>query len=77
MLGLERITFDPQIMGGRACVRDTRVTVALIVNLTANSMTVQDIIAAYPYLEPDDIREALRYASWLAEETIEPLLPTA
>jgi uncharacterized protein (DUF433 family) len=77
MLGLERITFDPQVMGGRACVRDTRVTVALIVNLTANGMTVQEIIAAYPYLEPDDIREALRYASWLAEETIQPLLPTA
>ena len=77
MLGLERITFDQRVMGGRACVRDTRVTVALIVNLTGNGMTVQDIIAAYPYLEPDDILEALRYASWLAEETIEPLLPTA
>jgi uncharacterized protein (DUF433 family) len=77
MVGLERITFDPQVMGGRACVRDTRVTVALIVNLTANGMTIHEIIAAYPYLEPDDIREALRYASWLAEETIQPLLPTA
>lgn len=77
MVGFERITFNPLVMGGRACLRGTRVTVALIVNLTANGMTAQDIIAAYPYLEPEDVREALRYAAWLAEETVQPLLSTA
>ncbi|MCS6910076.1 MAG: DUF433 domain-containing protein [Anaerolineales bacterium] len=77
MLGFNRITFDPQIMGGRACIRGTRVTVSLIVNLTANGMTIQDIVTAYPYLEPEDVREALRYAAWLAEETIQPLTPVA
>lgn len=70
MLGLDRITFDPQIMGGRACIRGLRVTVALVLNLVANGMTVDEIIAAYPYLEPEDIRQALRYASWLAEESV-------
>ncbi len=77
MLGFDRITFDPQVMGGRACLRGTRVTASLVVNLTANGMTAQDIIAAYPYLEPEDVQEALRYAAWLAEETIQPLLPAA
>ena len=75
MLGFDRITFDPQIMGGRACLRGTRVTVSLVVNLTANGMTAPDIVSAYPDLEPEDVREALRYAAWLAEETVEPLLP--
>ncbi|MCC7361174.1 MAG: DUF433 domain-containing protein [Anaerolineales bacterium] len=65
MLGFDRITFDLQVMGGRACLRGTRVTVSLVVNLTANGMTAQDIVAAYPYLEPEDVQEALRYAAWL------------
>ena len=77
MLGFERVTFDPQVMGGRACLRNTRVTVSLIVNLTANGLSAQDITAAYPYLEPQDVQEALRYAAWLAEESIQPLLPVA
>jgi uncharacterized protein (DUF433 family) len=53
------------------------VTVSLVVNLTANGMTAQDIVAAYPYLEPEDVQAALRYAAWLAEETVQPLLPAA
>ena len=57
-------------MGGRACIRGMRVTVSLILNLIANGMTVEDILEAYPYLEPEDIRQALRYAAWLAEETV-------
>jgi len=77
MLGFERITFNSQVMGGRACLRNTRVTVSLIVNLTANGMSAHDISGAYPYLETEDIQEALRYAAWLAEETIQPLLPVA
>lgn len=67
---LERITFDPHVMGGRACIRHTRVTVSLILNLIANGMTTQEIIEAYPYLEPEDIAQALQYAAWLAEENV-------
>jgi len=68
--GFERITFQSNVMGGRACLRDTRVTVSLILNLIANGMTAQDIVATYPYLENEDVTEALRYAAWLAEENV-------
>ncbi len=77
MQGLDRITFDPNIMGGRACIRGMRVTVSLIVNLVANGMTSEQIIEAYPYLEPEDIEQALRYAAWLTEENVYPLAPTS
>ena len=73
MLGFERITFDPNVMSGRACIRDMRITVSLIVNLVANGMIFAEIIEAYPYLEEKDIRQALQYVAWLAEETVEPL----
>jgi uncharacterized protein (DUF433 family) len=75
MRGLDRITFDPHVMGGRACLRGMRITVALIVNLVANGMTTAEILEAYPYLEPEDVRQALQYAAWLAEETVHPLEP--
>lgn len=68
--GLDRITFDPQIMGGRACIRGMRITVSLILNLLANGMTQEEILKAYPYLEPEDIAQALKYAAWLAEERV-------
>lgn len=71
----ERITFDPAIMDGRACIRGMRVTVSLVLNLVANGMTTPEIIEAYPYLEAEDIQQALQYAAWLAEEQID-LLPT-
>jgi uncharacterized protein (DUF433 family) len=61
MWELDRITFDPDTMGGRACIRGMRVTVALILNLVANGMTVEEIIVDYPYLEPEDVHQALRY----------------
>ena len=67
MLGFDRITFDPHVMGGRACIRDMRITVSLLVNLVANEMTNAEIIDAYPYLEPEDIHQALHYVAWLAE----------
>lgn len=70
MRKFDRITFDPNIMGGRACIRGMRVTVSLIVNLVANAMSVEEIIDAYPYLEPEDINQALQYVAWLAEETV-------
>jgi len=77
MLGFDRITFDSNVMGGRACIRGMRVTVSLILNLIANGMSVEEIVEAYPYLEPDDVREALRYAAWLAEESVYTAEPTA
>lgn len=73
MLEFDRITFDPKIMGGRACIRGMRVTVSLIVNLVSNGMTIKEILEDYPYLEEEDIKQALRYAAWLAEEAIHPL----
>jgi len=69
--GFDRITF----MGGRACIRGIRVTVSLVVNLVANGMSIEEIIEAYPYLESEDVRQALRYAAWLAEETVHVLKP--
>jgi len=68
----ERITFDPHVMGGRACIRGMRMTVSLVVNLVANGMTTNEIIAEYPDLEPEDIREALQYAASLASEEVHP-----
>ncbi len=73
MWELDRITFDPSVMGGRACIRGMRITVALIVNLVANGMTAGEIIADYPYLEPEDIHQALRYAAWMAEDSVHEL----
>ena len=67
---LDRITFAPDVMGGRACIRGMRITVSLILNLVANGMSIEEIVAAYPYLEPEDIRQSLRYAAWLAEESV-------
>lgn len=72
MLEFDRITFDPKVMGGKACIRGMRITVSLIVNLIANGMSGEDIVKAYPYIEQEDIRQALQYAAWLAEETVHP-----
>jgi uncharacterized protein (DUF433 family) len=66
--GLDRLTFEPHVMHGQACIRGMRITVSLIINLVANGMTKEEIIKAYPYLDPEDITQALRYAAWLAEE---------
>lgn len=73
MVEFDRITFDQGVMGGKACIRGMRVTVSLVVNLVANGMSVEEIIKAYPYLERDDIHQALRFAAWLAEETVHPV----
>lgn len=66
----DRITFDPNVMNGRACIRGMRVTVALILNLVASGMTTEQIIDAYPYLEAEDIQQSLQYAAWLAEDNV-------
>lgn len=63
MLGFDRITFDPAMMGGRACIRGMRITVSLVVNLVANGMSNEEILEAYPYLEVEDIQQALQYAA--------------
>ena len=75
MKQFNRITFDQNMMGGRACIRGMRVTVALILNLVANKMTAADIIKEYPYLEEEDITQSLQYAAWLADETVQLLEP--
>ncbi|MCF4968037.1 DUF433 domain-containing protein [Nostoc sp. CMAA1605] len=72
MLGLDRITFDPSIMGGQACIRGMRIPVSLVVNLVANSKPVEEILEEYPDLEPEDIRQSLLYAAWLTQERVYP-----
>ena len=69
MPGFDRITFDSNIMEGRASIRGMRVTVALVVNLVTNGMSVEEITEAYPYLEAEDIHQALQYVAWLAEQS--------
>ncbi len=66
----DRITFEPAVMRGRACIRGMRMTVSLVVNLVANGMSTEDIVREYPELEAEDIRQALQYASALANEEI-------
>lgn len=73
MAQFDRITFDPQVMGGKPCIRGLRVTVGTIVGLIASGSTPQEILADYPYLEPEDISAALSYAAWRAEEIDIPL----
>ena len=68
MKDLTRITFDPQVMGGKPCIRGLRVTVGTLVGLVAAGHSTQEILEAYPYLEAEDIREALTYAAWRVEE---------
>lgn len=70
---LDRITFNPKVMTGKACIRGMRVPVSLVVNLVANGKTTAEIIEDYPYLEPEDIRQALLYAAWLTEESSIPI----
>ena len=73
MKTLTRITLDPQVMGGKPCVRGMRVTVGMIVGLMAAGHSVEDILSAYPYLEEEDIREALAYAAWRSQEMEVPM----
>lgn len=70
---LGRITHDPRVMGGRPCLRGMRVTVGTIVGLLAAGRSEEEVLAAYPYLEKQDIQAALSYAAWRAEEIELPL----
>ncbi|HXU34077.1 MAG TPA: DUF433 domain-containing protein [Thermoanaerobaculia bacterium] len=67
MFGFDRITFDSNVMAGQACIRGLRLTVSLLVNLTANGMSPEEIEAEYPYIEAEDVRQALQYAARLTE----------
>ena len=75
-MGLDRITRNPEVMGGKPCLRGMRVTVGTIVGLVASGRPNAEILTAYPYLEEEDIRQALAYAAWRVEE-IEVPLPAA
>ncbi len=68
MSSFTRITQNPTIMGGKPCIRGQRVTVGMIVGQIAAGRSVDDLLADYPYLEREDILEALRYAAWRAQE---------
>jgi uncharacterized protein (DUF433 family) len=76
MAQLDRITQDPEVMGGKPCVRGMRVTVGMIVGQIGAGHTIEELLAEYPYLEREDVLQALRYAAWLAEDR-EVTLPRA
>ncbi len=73
MSTLDRITIDPAVMGGKACIRGMRVTVGTVVGLLATGRSAAEILAAYPYLEQEDIEQSLAYAAWRLEEREVPL----
>ncbi|MBI1989554.1 MAG: DUF433 domain-containing protein [Betaproteobacteria bacterium] len=66
----DRITFDPQIMGGRACIRGMRIPVSVIVRQIAHGAAAAEILKGYPDLEQEDIQQAIEYAAWLSEEEV-------
>lgn len=76
-MALERITVDPAQMGGVPCVRHLRIPVATVVGMVADGMSEREILDAYPDLEPEDVREALRYAAEAVRERQLPLRRTA
>jgi uncharacterized protein (DUF433 family) len=73
MTQFNRITMDPKVMGGKPCVRGLRVTVGTLVGLMASGHSKAESLKAYPYLEEEDLQEALAYAAWRAEEVEVPL----
>lgn len=75
MKNLERITLDPAVMGGKPCIRGLRVTVGAVIGLLAAGRTREEILQAYPYLEAEDIDQALAYAAWRVEEREVALSP--
>jgi uncharacterized protein (DUF433 family) len=65
---LDRITRKPEVMGGRACIRGMRVTVGMVVGQIGAGHSIDEVLADFPYLEHEDVMQALRYAAWRAEE---------
>jgi uncharacterized protein (DUF433 family) len=66
--GFPRITHNPRVMGGKACIRGMRVTVSMILGNLGAGTTIEELLASYDYIEREDILESLRYAAWLASE---------
>lgn len=75
MAALDRITQQPEVMGGKACIRNMRVTVGMIVGQIGAGRTIDQMLDEYPYLEREDVMQALRYAAWRAEEREVNLAP--
>jgi uncharacterized protein (DUF433 family) len=73
MRQLKRITISSEVMGGKPCIRGMRVTVGMILGLMAAGRSTEEILQAYPYLEPEDLMESLAYAAWRVEEVEVPL----
>ena len=73
MSHFDRITFDPQMMGGKPSIRGLRVTVGMIVGLIAGGKSAEEILEAYPYLEAEDLKQALSYAAWRTQERDVPV----
>ena len=68
MTNLDRITQKPDVMGGKACIRGLRVTAGMIVGQIGSGRSIEQVLADFPYLQREDILQALRYAAWRAEE---------
>lgn len=75
MKKFDRISFNPNVMGGKPCIRGMRITVGTIVGLVASGHSSKNILELYPYLEEKDITQALQYAAWRADEFELPLDP--
>ncbi len=75
MKEFDRIQFSPEIMGGKPTIRGMRITVGAVVGLVASGYSTKKILEMYPYLETEDVRQALEYAAWRADELEKPLNP--
>ena len=73
MKNLERITLNPNVMGGKPCIRGLRVTVGTVIGLLASGLSAEEVLKKYPYLQPEDLTAALSYAAWRSEEIEVPL----
>lgn len=73
-MSFDRITHDPNVMGGKACIRGMRVTVGNVVGLLASGQDVESILRSFPYLEREDVEASLAYAAWRVQEREEPLV---
>ena len=69
-MNFDRITFDPDIMGGRACIRGMRIPVSVIVGQLAQGATPEEVLKDYPDLDREDVRQALEYAAWFTQEEV-------
>ncbi|MEO8340415.1 MAG: DUF433 domain-containing protein [Nitrospirota bacterium] len=74
MKELDRITMDPAVVGGKPCIRGMRVTVGTVVGLMASRKAIEEVLASYPYIEREDVLQALTYAAWRSEEKDLPLV---